>query len=127
MEGIHHLDVFLLQSASVIDGEPYWAAKRNPDLRFLPLALAEFIGDNFHNKLKLPESFKSGPTGPQTKWKVSELNFILLNCLVGNQDGCHLHVFTLLEWESELCAGVPKARCSTLKKFRGKYVQVNSL
>ena len=125
MEGQYHLDVWFLQSTTLVDGRPYWATKKHSTLRYLPLALAEFIGNNFRDQLNLPQHFKGGSNAPQAMWKVSELNFILLNCLVRNpQNGGHLHVFTVLEWESDLCAGAPKARCCTLQKFRGKYVQV---
>lgn len=122
MDGQFRLDVFLLQSSNVIEGQPHWATKKRPLLQYLPFALAEFIGDNFRNELRLPATMKSGV---RAQWTVAELNFILMNCLVKEQDdGTHLKTFNLLEWESELCEGAPKARCATLKKFRGKIVQV---
>ena len=47
------------------------------------------------------------------KWSVSELNAILRRHVAHDRNGCALHTFVCIEWESELCRGVMRA-CSYL-------------
>ena len=45
-----------------------------------------------------------------TKWSVSELNDFLHRHLEPDRKGCALHTFGCLEWESEQCKRVMRAR-----------------
>ena len=118
--------MFLLQSRTLTDsstGETstYPPLNKLPLLKYLPTKLAEFIGNNFRDELKLPSTIPR----LHNQWTVNELNFILLNCLVKEErDGTHLRTFGAIEWESELREGTPRAKCYTLKEIYGKNVQV---
>jgi hypothetical protein len=80
--------------------------------------LAEYIGENYKVQLQIPDSYKV-----RGQWTVPGLNSILMDYVVSH-DGKHLKTFGVLEWESELCEGTPKARCCCLTKFHHKKVQV---
>ena len=74
----------------------YAYGKHHPALQYLPTKLAEWIGENLQNELGFPD--KQDPT----KWTVPELNNNLRLHVVPDRNGCALHTFWCLEWESEL-------------------------
>ncbi len=69
--------------------------KHHPVLQYLPTKLAEWIEENMQDELGFPD--KVDPD----KWSVSELNNILQKHVVPGRNGCALHTFGCLEWESE--------------------------
>ena len=84
--------------------------KHHPVLQYLPTKLAEWIGENMQDKLGFPD--KLDPN----KWGISELNNILQKHVVPDLNGCALHTFGCLEWESELYRGIMRASCVTPSK-----------
>ena len=100
---------------------PYSIA--HPVLRWLPTKLAEWIGSNFGEELKIPE--KQGDL-----WTAAELNSIITGNLVGGPRG-HLHTFGCIQWECEVFNGRPKARCYPFDmdghRFRNKNPKVQLL
>ena len=83
----------------------YAYRKSHPVLQFLPTKLAEWIGENMQDELGFPD--KRDPN----KWSVSELNYILRNHVVRGRNSGSLRTFGCVEWESELCRGIMRARC----------------
>jgi len=83
----------------------YAYRKSHPVLQFLPTKLAEWIGENMQDELGFPD--KRDPN----KWSVSELNDILRNHVVRGRNSGSLRTFGCVEWESELCRGIMRARC----------------
>ncbi len=78
----------------------------HPVLRWLPTKLAEWIGENLQDELGFPD--KADQRGqPVSGWTPAELNHVLQSHVV---DGA-LTTFGCVEWESELCRGVIRARC----------------
>ena len=73
-------------------------------LQYLPTKLAEWIGENMQADLGFPDM------RDPNKWSVSELNNILQTHVVTDRNGCSLHTFRCLEWESELYRGIMCAR-----------------
>ena len=69
-------------------------AGKNKVLPFLPTKLAECIGENMQDELGFPD--KQDPT----TCSVSKLNDILHKLVVPDRNGCALHTFGCLEWES---------------------------
>ena len=55
------------------------------------------------------------------KWGVSELNNILQKHMVPDRNGCALHTFGCLEWESELYRGIMRARCYPFKMPKRRF------
>ena len=80
----------------------------NPVLRWLPTKLAEWIGENLQDELGFPDKADQRAE-PGTGWTQTpaELNHILHAHVV---DGA-LTTFGCVEWESDLCRGVMRARC----------------
>ena len=83
----------------------YAYSKHHQCLQWLPTKLAEYIGENLHDELGFPDKLDTA------KWSVAELNSILHTHVVCGRDGCALHKFGCLEWESELYWGIVRARC----------------
>ena len=80
----------------------------HPVLRWLPTKLAELIGEkNLQNELEFSDKADQRAE-PGMGWTPAELNQILQAHAV---DGT-LTTFWRVEWESELCRGVMRARCS---------------
>jgi hypothetical protein len=78
----------------------------NPVLRWLPTKLAEWIGENLQAELGFPDKADQRAE-PGSGWTPAELNHILHAHVV---DGA-LTTFGCVEWESDLCRGVMRARC----------------
>ncbi len=78
----------------------------HPVLHWLPTKLAEWIGENLQDELGFPDKADQGAE-PGSGWTPAELNHILQAHVV---DGA-LSTFGCVEWESELCRGVMRARC----------------
>jgi hypothetical protein len=78
----------------------------HPVLRWLPTKLAEWIGENLQDELGFPDKADQRAE-PGSGWTPAELNHILQSHVV---DGT-LATFGCVEWESELCRGVMRARC----------------
>ena len=78
----------------------------HPVLRWLPTKLAEWIGENMQDELGFPDKADQRAE-PGSGWTPAELNHILQSHVV---DGA-LTTFGCVEWESELCRGVMRARC----------------
>ncbi len=78
----------------------------HPVLRWLPTKLAEWIGENLQDELGFPDKADKRAE-PGTGWTPAELNHILQSHVV---DGA-LSTFECVEWESDLCRGVMRARC----------------
>ena len=78
----------------------------HPVLRWLPTKLAEWIGENLQDELGFPDKADQRAE-PGSGWTPAELNHILQSHVV---DGA-LTTFGCVEWESELCRGVMRARC----------------
>jgi hypothetical protein len=72
----------------------YAYRKLHPMLQYLPTKLAEWIGENMQEELGFSD--REDPR----KWSVSELNNILRRHVVSDRNGCALHTFGCLEWES---------------------------
>ncbi len=94
-----------------------------PVLRWLPTKLAEWIGANLSDELRILDKNKN-------KWTAAELNSILINNVVRGLQG-HLHTFggiKIIKWECNLYNGRPKARCNPFNtdshRFRDKNPQV---
>ena len=91
--------------------------------RWLPTKLAEWIGENLQEALGFPDKADKRER-PGTGWTPDELNHILQEHVV---DGA-LTTFGCVEWESELCRGVMRARCYPFKmpkrRFHGFNPQV---
>ena len=87
-------------------------------LQYLSSKLEEWIGKNMQEELGFPD--KEDPN----KWSVSEPNDILRRHVVRDRNGCALHTFGCIEWESELCRGVMRARCypSNMPKLLVKHL-----
>ena len=108
----------------VLDPEPAWMSYEfrtaHPVLRWLPTKLAEWIGANLSDELRIPDK-------NEDKWKAEELNSILINNVVCGSHG-HLRTFGGIKWECELFNGRPKARCYPFNidghRFRDKNPQV---
>jgi hypothetical protein len=102
----------------------YAYSKHHPVLQYLPMKLAEWIGENMQEELGFPD--REDPR----KWSVSELNNILHRHVVSDRNCCALHTFGRLEWESrsELYRGVMRARCYPFnipgRRFHNMNVQV---
>ena len=78
----------------------------HPALRWLPTKLAEWIGENLQDELGFPDKADQRAE-PGRGWTPAELNHILQAHVV---DGA-LTTFGCVEWVSELCRGVMRARC----------------
>ena len=78
----------------------------HPVLRWLPTKLAEWIGENLQDELGFPDKADQSAE-PGSGWTPAELNHILHAHVV---DGA-LSTFGCMEWESDLCRGVMRARC----------------
>ena len=108
----------------VLDPEAEWMTYEfrmaHPILRWLPTKLAEWIGANLSDELRIP--MKS-----EDKWIAAELNSILINNVVRGSHG-HLRTFGGIKWECDLFNGRPKARCYPFDidghRFRDKNPQV---
>ncbi len=100
-------------SLSLADGPlapPKWLdyvyRTAHPVLCWLPTKLAEWIGENLQDELGFP--YKADQRAePGTGWTPAELNHILQSHVV---DGA-LSAFGCVEWESDLCRCVMRARC----------------
>ena len=79
----------------------YAYRKHHPCLQWLPTKLAEYIGENLQDELGFPDKLDA----------VAELNSILHTQEMLGRDGCALHTFGCLEWESEMYRGIMLARC----------------
>ena len=94
-------------------------------LQYLPAKLAEWIGENMQEELGFPDKEDSN------KWSVSYLNDILHRHVVRDQNGCALHTFGCIDWESELCRfscvcrGVMRARCYPFNMPNHRYHNMN--
>lgn len=77
-----------------------------PVLRWLPTKLAEWIGENLQDELGFPDKADQRAE-PGSGWTPAELNHILQSHVV---DGA-LSTFGCVDWESDLCRGVMRARC----------------
>ena len=92
----------------------------HPVLRWLPTKLAEWIGANHSDDLRIPDK-------AEDKWSATELNNIILNNIVRGSHG-HLRTFGGIKWECDLFNGRPKARCYPFNidghRFRDKNPQV---
>ena len=77
--------------------------------------LAEYIGENLQDELGFPDKLDAA------KWSVAELNSILHTHVVRGRDGCALHTFGCLEWESELYRGIMRARCYPFDMRRHRF------
>ena len=97
----------------------YAYRKHHPVLQYLPTKLAEWIGENMQDELGFPD--KQDPD----KWRVSELNNILQKHVVPDRNGCALHTFGCLEWESELYRGIMRARCYPFKMPKCRFHKMN--
>ena len=97
----------------------YAYRKHHPVLEYLPTKLAEWIGENMQDELGFPD--KQDPD----KWGVSELNNILQKHVVPDRNGCALHTFGCLEWESELYRGIMRARCYPFKMPKRRFHNMN--
>ena len=97
----------------------YAYRKHHPVLQYLPTKLAEWIGENMQDELGFPD--KQDPD----KWRVSELNNILQKHVVPDRNGCALHTFGCLEWESELYRGIMRARCYPFKMPKRRFHNMN--
>ena len=75
----------------------------HPVLRWLPTKLAEWIGANHSDDLRIPDK-------AEDKWSATELNNIILNNIVRGSHG-HLRTFGGIKWECDLFNGRPKALC----------------
>jgi hypothetical protein len=108
----------------VLDPEPAWMSYEyrtaHPVLRWLPTKLAEWIGANLSDELRIPDK-------NEDKWSAAELNSILINNVVRGSHG-HLRTFGGIKWECDLFNGRPKARCYPFNidghRFRDKNPQV---
>ena len=78
----------------------------HPVLRWLPTKLAEWIGENLQDELGFPDKADQRAE-PGSGWTPAELNHILQSHVV---DGA-LSTFGCVDWESDLCRGVMRARC----------------
>jgi hypothetical protein len=78
----------------------------HPVLRWLPTRLAGWIGENLQDELGFPNKADQRAV-PGTGWTPAELNHILQAHVV---DGA-LTTFWCVDWESDLCRGVMRARC----------------
>ena len=138
-EGMDQLNVWFLKSSTLHDvaGDPvaggvahelsmleqrYDATKKHPMLSYLPHKLAEFVGDNFHQQLNLQTSDLQAGNPP--RWTVAGLNWILVNCLVPQKRGNHLYTFGVIEWQSDLCEGAPRAKCYKIQTFHNSHIHV---
>lgn len=97
----------------------YAYRKHHPVLQYLPTKLAEWIAENMQDELGFPD--KRDPN----KWSVSELNDILNQHVVHDRNGCALHTFGCLEWESEMYRGVMRARCYPFKMPKHRFHNMN--
>ena len=100
-------------SLSLPDGHPsppkwleYVYRTAHPVLRWLPTKLEEWIGENLQEELGFPDKADQRAE-PGSGWTPAELNHILQSHVV---DGA-LTTFGCVEWESNLCRGVMRARC----------------
>ena len=91
----------------VLDPEQEWISyeyrKAHPVLCWLPTKLAEWIGENLSEELRIPPK-------NEAKWTAAELNTILINNVVRGPHG-HIRTFSGIRWECDLFNGRPKARC----------------
>ena len=58
---------------------------------------------------------------PRRGWTPVGLNNILDRHVVRDRNGCSLHTFGCLEWESEIYRGVMRARCYPFKVRKHSY------
>ena len=108
----------------MLNSSEYPPVQQHGFLKYLPGKLAEFIGNNFAEEMKVPDQLMPPAGRP---WSVEALNLILRNCLVEDAGSVHLRTFGTLEWESDFCMGKPKARCYPLDiSFYGKHPQVEN-
>ena len=98
---------------------PYRIA--HPVLRYLPMKLAQYLGDNYQKELHIPKK------KDKVKWSTGELNDILLHNLGSDM----MKTFGCIQWEHDKLIGKPKARCYPFAmdghKFRGKNPNVHML
>ncbi len=78
----------------------------HPVLRWLPTKLAEWIGEILQDELGYPDKAEQRAVSG-TGWTSAELNRILQAHVV---DGA-LTTFGCVDWGSDLCSGVMRARC----------------
>ena len=91
----------------VLDPEQEWISyeyrKAHPVLWWLPTKLAEWIGENLSEELRIPPK-------NEDKWTAAELNTNLINNVVRGPHW-HIRTFSGIRWECDLFNGRPKARC----------------
>jgi len=116
---LHEADVMYdetLDPSAIHVTYPYRIA--HPLLRFLPMKLAQYIGDNFRKRLGIPRK------QDKTRWSTEELNSILMHNLASDM----MKTFGCIQWENDKLIGKPKARCYPFNmpghKFRGKNPKV---
>ena len=73
---------------------------------WLPTKLAEWIGENLQDELGFPDKADQR-ADPGSGWTPAELNHFLQAHVVD----CALSTFGCVEWESDLCRGIMRARC----------------
>ena len=94
-------------------------------MRWLPTKLAEWIGENLSEELRIPPK-------NEDKWTAAELNTILIqvNNVVRGPPG-HLSTFGGIRWECDLFNGRPKARCYPFNidghQFRDQNPQITNI
>jgi hypothetical protein len=94
--------------------------ERNEYTQWTPHKLAEFIGDNFPEEIRVAKE----RVGDAWKWTPRALNQILCENLVEDKNGNHLRTFEVIEFENKIWEGIMRARCG---KYRGRLVQVNGM
>jgi hypothetical protein len=103
----------------------YLYRRTHPLLQFLPQKLAEWIAENFGDRLNLPAG-----AGSNDDWSAQQLNLILQRCLLPDRNGKYLHTFHTVEFESDLYRGIMRARCYPFDveqhRFHGLNVKVCS-
>jgi hypothetical protein len=101
----------------------YAYSKNHPALQWLPTKLAEWIGENLQDDLGFPDK-----ADPRSRWMPTELNNVLDRHVVLDRNGCALHAFGCIEWESEVYRGIMRAGCYPFKmhkhSFHGENPQV---
>jgi len=73
----------------------YAYRKHHPVLQWLPTKLAEWISENLQDDLGFPDT-----ADPRRGWTPVGLNNILDRHVVRDRNGCSLHTFGCLEWET---------------------------
>ena len=113
--GLMRMNLFLLRTSN------YAPSQQHKVLKYLPTTLAEFLYDNYYDKLGLDILKDSLDLEDKS---VQFFDFILNECVVAESDGTHLQTFGMIEFENKQFYGKPKARCYPFKKFHGKNPQV---